>query len=739
MITEFFNLLYQKDETIEFRPIKPEWKGGGAGQSEFIKFNGNISSKITDLIQRKNKKYNLYFGVIPRIETGEKSKVARVNACFFDMDKKDFSSEEEFNRHIQTLENEILPSVKLEYTAKIDSGHGFHYYFILHPEEKLPIENNTCDAWREIQCALIDLCKADQAVGKDLPRIMRIPGSKNIKEQGNFKDCKILDFHKENVYRYSDFLTLLKKYKEETEKKIIPVNKSIHLCDNDIINICSNAKNGEKFDLLFKEGDITKYPSHSEADLALVELLLFYTQDREQIDAIFRKSALMREKWNRDDYRERTIDKALAGQTEFYNPDYKFIEGKEDVKSCKSKKNDVFLKAKKFLNSKYELKRNVITQKIEILIKETGEMKELDDPFLSRIYFELHKNNMGLNKQDLQLLLINPDFVKEYDPLKDFIDNIPDPQDMDYIKTFTDCITLSNEKERSLFQKTFKKWFVGIMTGVYPNNFCNHLMFILIGKQGIGKTRVLNYLIPIELKNYLQEQGVLKEDDKDVKISVSTHLLLNIDELESFRKKDVDSLKSLITAKHFDLRMPYDHFSRKLKKRASFMGSTNKDNFLSDPTGARRFLIFEIDFINFNKINNELIKNMYWQARKLYKSGGFKFHLTQEIIEKLNCRNERFAQEDLVKELVIKYLEPAKEFKNEDGIELMTCSEITAYLLEEANLGDSSLNNRDWTIRKLGIHLKSGGFIRKCNKGLYKYAVRKKIIEDKAEEESLDF
>ena len=67
-------------------------------------------------------------------------------------------------------------------------------------------------------------------------------------------------------------------------------------------------RNGEKFAALFDRGDITGYGSPSEADAALCALIAFRTgTDAEMIDAVFRQSALYREKWEREDYREATI------------------------------------------------------------------------------------------------------------------------------------------------------------------------------------------------------------------------------------------------------------------------------------------------------------------------------------------------------------------------------------------------------------------------------------------------
>ena len=65
-------------------------------------------------------------------------------------------------------------------------------------------------------------------------------------------------------------------------------------------------------------GDTSGYGSHSDADLALVSKLYFYTQDPDQIDAIFRRSGLYREKWNRHDYRRRTYMKVANTPRDTY-------------------------------------------------------------------------------------------------------------------------------------------------------------------------------------------------------------------------------------------------------------------------------------------------------------------------------------------------------------------------------------------------------------------------------------
>lgn len=97
------------------------------------------------------------------------------------------------------------------------------------------------------------------------------------------------------------------------------------LDDAELVRWASTAANGEKFARLWA-GDAAEYANNgnegrSEADLALCSLLAFWCgPDEDRIDGLFRKSGLMRPKWERDDYRSRTIGAALDCRGEFWAP-----------------------------------------------------------------------------------------------------------------------------------------------------------------------------------------------------------------------------------------------------------------------------------------------------------------------------------------------------------------------------------------------------------------------------------
>ena len=121
---------------------------------------------------------------------------------------------------------------------------------------------------------------------------------------------------------------VLDKYMRRTQKKGASPAQSFTLqsvSDTAVLEKIHKSRNAGKFGALWS-GDIGSYQSQSEADLALCNILAFYTnKDAAQIDRLFRQSGLMREsKWDRPQsgstYGKLTIQKAIADCGNAYNP-----------------------------------------------------------------------------------------------------------------------------------------------------------------------------------------------------------------------------------------------------------------------------------------------------------------------------------------------------------------------------------------------------------------------------------
>ena len=109
--------------------------------------------------------------------------------------------------------------------------------------------------------------------------------------------------------------------KKKNEVQDIPGS---YLSDDSVVRLASDSRQGEKFKALWN-GEIPEGKSHSDADMSLASILAFWCGgDTEQMDRLFRRSGLMRSKWDRvqsgSTYGALTLEKAVAQALDFYRP-----------------------------------------------------------------------------------------------------------------------------------------------------------------------------------------------------------------------------------------------------------------------------------------------------------------------------------------------------------------------------------------------------------------------------------
>ena len=187
-----------------------------------------------------------------------------------------------------------------------------------------------------------------------------------------------------------------------------------------IIQELRNQKNGQKFSELFDKGTLDGCRSQSEADAALCAVVAFRAgEDVALIDAVFRKSALYRPKWDRDDYREKTIRKGIEAAQRRKTKDKKippFI--KIDDKGRRSVSAPLLAKYVRE-NMRYILVRDNGTQTAMKYVYENGVYRLYD---LSMLYGAIKKFisdydeelvKMNTIKEVAQLILSDLDYLSQ--------------------------------------------------------------------------------------------------------------------------------------------------------------------------------------------------------------------------------------------------------------------------------------------------------------------------------------
>lgn len=241
--------------------------------------------------------------------------VASINCLFAEFDAKDFAGGKPAAlAHVHGLGN--APSVI------IDSGGGYHCYWLLADPFVIATDADRQRA-KSLQYAWVDSVGSDGGA-KDLARVLRVPGSKNYKPAygPDFPTVTIIEADFARLYSIAD-LDMTTQAPTPAAVKRDTTAKPIALDDLAVVTRAKNAGNGAKFSALWG-GSIAGYKSASEADQALCNLLAFYTRDASQIERLWLSSGLRADdpKIDRPDYRARTIAKALADVTTFYDPHY---------------------------------------------------------------------------------------------------------------------------------------------------------------------------------------------------------------------------------------------------------------------------------------------------------------------------------------------------------------------------------------------------------------------------------
>ena len=135
------------------------------------------------------------------------------------------------------------------------------------------------------------------------------------------------DFSKVQTASNEELAAVYEKHLLNKQFSNAPIElKSPLLLDQQIIDLCTKEKCKQKFEKLFFKGDISDYNNDdSAADLALVSILAFFTQDVQQIFRLFQQSCLYKTherqlKWEREDYRSKTIQKGILRRRDYYQP-----------------------------------------------------------------------------------------------------------------------------------------------------------------------------------------------------------------------------------------------------------------------------------------------------------------------------------------------------------------------------------------------------------------------------------
>lgn len=382
-----------------------------------------------------------------------------------------------------------------------------------------------------------------------------------------------------------------------------------------------------------------------------------------------------------------------------------------------------------YLSSYYEFRYNTVLDRTEYRNRSCGHFAKVGRYEINTLRRELDCEEGASTSSENLYSIIESSFSPRINPIQEYFKALPlidiksvnvssNPVSLSLksIPELANCVVVRNSDK---WLPYLTKWLVAVVANAMDDRKCrNHACLVLTGEQGKFKTTFLDLLCPPALYGY-SYTGKIYPQEKDTLTYIGQNLIVNIDDqLKALNKRDENELKNLITCPMVKYRMPYDKYVEEHPYLASFVASVNGNDFLTDPTGSRRFLPFEVLSIDIEIAKAISMDSVYAEAKALLKSG-FRYWFDDDEIAELYRESEDFQVQTAEMELLLRCFEKPTEDEN---YLLMTTTEILTYL--------GVYTHQPLLAKRMGEALKKAGYIKmskRRNGGnpIYVYKIRK--------------
>ena len=329
-------------------------------------------------------------------------------------------------------------------------------------------------------------------------------------------------------------------------------------------------------------------------------------------------------------------------------------------------------------------------------------------------------------REILTVLNAGDGYIPRVHPLREYINSLkPFTHDQpDWIDMLARQVTIKQDGADRLWRECFKKWFVAMVASWMNDNIVNHQVLVLIGKQGIYKTTWLEHLIPPHLRDYCCKLANATQLNKDDRLRIAEFGLINLDELDAMSPRELSTMKSVITASDVNERAAYGYTKERRMRLASFCASSNRKEFLTDVTGNRRWLPFEVEAIQNPFFTTLPYERMYAQAWALACDPTFSYWFELDEIDVLEQHNEDFRAQDSEEQLLPILFDIPAEGKGE----FMTTAQISERLVSYGNI------KKPMAVSRLGMLLGTAGY-KAVTRGTRNARIRGWIVYQRDSEE----
>ena len=374
------------------------------------------------------------------------------------------------------------------------------------------------------------------------------------------------------------------------------------------------------------------------------------------------------------------------------------------------------------------LRHDVIADKMQVR-DETGWREMTKHDINSIVCHAAQEYDANITSREVMTAL-QSDLIPDVHPLREYVLSCGEwteeqPDWIDFVASQVHVSESAGESSADrLWRVCFKKWFVAMVASWMRDEVVNHQVLVLIGRQGIYKTTWLEHLIPPHLRAYACKLANSNDLNKDERLRIAEFGLISLDEIDSMNNRELNQLKSIITSSDVNERAAYAYTKERRVRLASFCASGNRRDFLTDITGNRRWLPFEVEEIQNPFFTTLPYERMYAQAWALAQDPLFCYWFELDEIEVLEQHNQHFRDESNEEQLLPILFDVPAEGKGE----FMTTAQISERLVTYGNI------KKPMALGRLGVLMGSMGY-RSVTRGNRQARLRGWIVYQRDTEE----
>lgn len=349
------------------------------------------------------------------------------------------------------------------------------------------------------------------------------------------------------------------------------------------------------------------------------------------------------------------------------------------TRSSLNKEQLLALQTDEFMKRRYEFRFNTQIGEVEFRERHSFRFRfnPIDKRALNSIALDAQAEGIPLWDRDISRYVYS-NRVPVFNPLEDFLYNLPDWDGKDRIRALAATVPCNNPH----WEELFHRWFLNMVSHWkgHDEKYANSVSPLLVGAQGTRKSTFCRSIVPPSERTYYTD-SIDFSRKKDAEFFLNRFALINIDEFDQISATQQGFLKHILQKPVVNVRKPYANAVLEMRRYASFIATSNQKDLLTDPSGSRRFICIEVTGV-IDTTRPIDYDQLYAQA--MYElDHGERYWFDQNDERIMTENNREFEQVPAEEQLFYRYFRPAEE--KEEG-EWLSPAEILEEIQRNSKL-----------------------------------------------------